>query len=35
ISVEDSARGLVEVIERLGMAESGRFWTWDGAEHPW
>ena len=35
ISVEESARGLLEVIDRLGLEDSGRFWTWDGVEHPW
>jgi NAD(P)-dependent dehydrogenase (short-subunit alcohol dehydrogenase family) len=35
ISVEESARGLLEVIDRLGLEDSGRFWTWEGVEHPW
>ncbi len=35
ISVEESAQGLLEVIDRLGLEDSGRFWTWDGVEHPW
>lgn len=35
ISVEESAEGLFSLTERLTMAESGRFWTWDGREHPW
>jgi NAD(P)-dependent dehydrogenase (short-subunit alcohol dehydrogenase family) len=35
ISVEESALGLLEVIDRLGLEDSGRFWTWDGVEHPW
>ena len=35
ISVEESARGLLEVIDRLGLEDSGRFCTWDGVEHPW
>lgn len=32
---DESADGLRRLIERLQMADSGRFWTWDGQEHPW
>jgi len=35
ISPEESARGLVKLIESLTKEQSGRFWTWDGQEHPW
>lgn len=35
ISVEESAKGLVKVINNLTQAQSGRFWTWLGEEHPW
>lgn len=35
ISVEESADGLYALIDRLTMAETGRFFTWDGREHPW
>ncbi|MEM9742451.1 MAG: SDR family oxidoreductase [Pseudomonadota bacterium] len=35
ISVEQSALGLVQLIERMTMAHTGRFWTWEGKEHPW
>jgi hypothetical protein len=35
ISVDESAEGIFTLIDRLTMAESGRFWTWDGREHPW
>ncbi|MDG2002103.1 MAG: SDR family oxidoreductase [Novosphingobium sp.] len=35
ISVEESARGLLSVIDRLSIEDSGRFWTWEGNEHPW
>ncbi|MEM7077640.1 MAG: SDR family oxidoreductase [Pseudomonadota bacterium] len=35
ISVEESAQGLIDLIDGLEMAHSGRFWTWDGTEHPW
>jgi NAD(P)-dependent dehydrogenase (short-subunit alcohol dehydrogenase family) len=35
ISVDDSARGLHAWIDSLAMEHSGRFWTWNGQEHPW
>ncbi len=35
ISVEESASGLFDLIETMTMAHSGRFWTWEGNEHPW
>jgi len=35
ISVEESAAGLVELINSLTMEHSGRFWTWEGLEHSW
>jgi len=35
ISVEESADGLFALIESLTPAHSGRFWTWEGKEHPW
>ena len=35
ISVEDSARGIYEVMASLDESRHGRFWTWDGHEHPW
>jgi NAD(P)-dependent dehydrogenase (short-subunit alcohol dehydrogenase family) len=35
LSVEDSGTGIRELIARLTPAEHGRFWTWDGREHPW
>lgn len=35
ISVEESASGLVDLIDSLTPAQSGRFWTWEGNEHPW
>jgi hypothetical protein len=27
--------GLTGLIERLTLADFGRFWTWEGTEHPW
>ncbi|MDH3604084.1 MAG: SDR family oxidoreductase [Candidatus Tectomicrobia bacterium] len=35
LSVEDSVTGIRQLIARLTPAEHGRFWTWDGREHPW
>ena len=35
ISVEESARGIRRVMEGLDESGHGRFWTWDGREHPW
>ena len=35
ISVAESADGLFSLIDRVTMKESGRFFTWDGREHPW
>ena len=35
ISVEESARGICEVMASLDDSRHGRFWTWDGREHPW
>jgi hypothetical protein len=30
-----SADGLFRLIDQLDMSKSGRFWNYDGAEHPW
>jgi NAD(P)-dependent dehydrogenase (short-subunit alcohol dehydrogenase family) len=35
ITVEESVSGMRRVIARLTPAEHGRFWTWEGREHPW
>ena len=35
ISVQESASGILELAESLTMESSGRFWNWNGAEHPW
>ncbi len=35
ISVDEAATGLFRLIEGLTAAQSGRFWTWEGLEHPW
>ena len=35
LSVEESARGIRRVMANLDDSGHGRFWTWDGREHPW
>lgn len=35
LSVEDSVRGIRQVIDGLTPAQHGRFWAWDGREHAW
>ena len=35
VSVEESARGIYRVMASLDESRHGRFWTWDGNEHPW
>ena len=35
ISVEECVSGLATFINGMSMEHSGRFWTWEGKEHPW
>ena len=35
ISVEESARGIYALMAGLDESRHGRFWNWDGREHPW
>jgi NAD(P)-dependent dehydrogenase (short-subunit alcohol dehydrogenase family) len=35
LDVGESAAGIIGVVDHLTPAEHGRFWTWDGREHPW
>jgi NAD(P)-dependent dehydrogenase (short-subunit alcohol dehydrogenase family) len=35
LSVEKSVRGMRQVIARLTPKDHGRFFTWEGREHPW
>ncbi len=35
IDLEESVEGLYALIENLTLADSGRFWTWEGTEHAW
>ncbi len=35
LTAADSVSGMRRLIARLTPREHGRFWTWDGREHPW
>jgi NAD(P)-dependent dehydrogenase (short-subunit alcohol dehydrogenase family) len=35
VAVEESVRGMRQVIARITPADHDRFWTWEGREHPW
>ncbi len=35
ISASTSAEALCKLIDKLTMAQSGRFWNWNGEEHTW
>ena len=35
LSPEESASGIVRTIESLKRSDSGKFFQWDGTEHPW
>ena len=35
VAVEESVRGMRRVIARLTPKDHGRFFTWEGREHPW
>ena len=35
LGVEESAEGMRNLIASLTPDQHGRFWTWDGREHPW
>jgi hypothetical protein len=35
LGVEECVEGLFELATTLALEHSGRFWTWDGQEHPW
>ncbi|MGY0216213.1 SDR family oxidoreductase [Endozoicomonadaceae bacterium StTr2] len=35
ITVQQSASGLLSFIRQVTPEQSGRFWTWEGEEHPW
>lgn len=35
VSIEESATGIVGVMDRLTAVDNGSFLTWDGRTHPW
>ena len=35
LTVQESAAGLIRLVEGLTLTDSGRFLQWDGTEHPW
>lgn len=35
LTVEESVTGIRNLVAGLTETEHGRFWTWDGREHPW
>lgn len=35
ITPTESARGLIALTDRLTMADTNKFYTWEGREHPW
>lgn len=35
LAVEDSVAGIRRLLANLSPDHHGRFWTWDGREHPW
>ncbi|MCC6615611.1 MAG: SDR family oxidoreductase [Anaerolineae bacterium] len=35
LAPEDSAAGLVALIDGMTPIDSGKFWRWDGSQYPW
>jgi NAD(P)-dependent dehydrogenase (short-subunit alcohol dehydrogenase family) len=35
IGVSESVEGIIGVLDRLTVADNGKFLTWDGRVHPW
>jgi NAD(P)-dependent dehydrogenase (short-subunit alcohol dehydrogenase family) len=35
LAAEESAAGILGVIDTLSLKDSGKFFTWEGVEHPW
>lgn len=35
LAPEDAVRGILSVAASAGLEDSGKFLTWEGAEHPW
>ena len=35
LTPEESAAGVARLIDRLTLADSGKYWVWDGSQHEW
>ena len=35
ITVGESVEGMKGTLERVSLSDSGKFYRWDGTEHPW
>ena len=35
IGVEQSVEGMLKVMNKLSLSETGSFWQWSGEEVPW
>ncbi|MEZ5551216.1 MAG: SDR family oxidoreductase [Pseudomonadales bacterium] len=35
LTPRESATGIVDVLDRFSLANTGSFWKWDGEPHPW
>lgn len=35
LSPDESARGILQVVDQLKMQDSGQFWRWDGGHNDW
>jgi len=35
ITVNESAAGIIRFMDSMASEQSGRFWKWNGEEHPW
>ena len=35
ITVDESVEGMKGTLERVSLIDSGKFYRWNGTEHPW
>jgi NAD(P)-dependent dehydrogenase (short-subunit alcohol dehydrogenase family) len=35
LTPDESAQGITQVVDGLSMEDNGKFYQWDGKEHPW
>jgi len=35
LTPQESAEGIVAVVDRLSIASTGGFWKWNGETHDW